>query len=85
MRGLPDAPAGSHDLEVDFNPEPLQRLYGQQISSLSMLSGFAIRRASLDHPGFDRALADAVYAIAGELQVLAMDLDRVRLEGKLDE
>jgi hypothetical protein len=84
-RGLPEAPAGPNDLEIDFNPEPIQRLYGQQISSLTLLSGLAIRQASLDHPGFDRALADAVYALAGELQTLALDLDRVRIEGKLDE
>jgi hypothetical protein len=84
-RGLPEAPAGKSELEIDFNPEPIQRLYGQQISSLSLLSGLAIRQASLDHPGFDRALADAVYALAGELQTLALDVDRVRIEGKLDE
>ncbi len=84
-RGLPEAPTGPNELEIEFNPEPIQRLYGQQISSLSLLSGLAIRQASLDHPGFDRALADAVYALAGELQTLALDLDRVRIEGKLDE
>ncbi len=35
-RGLPEAPAGPNDLEIEFNPEPIQRLYGQQISSLSL-------------------------------------------------
>ncbi|HVJ17674.1 MAG TPA: hypothetical protein VM686_19770 [Polyangiaceae bacterium] len=84
-RGLPDMPAGKADLEVEFTAEPLQRMFAQQLSSLTFLSGFAIRQLSIDHAGFDRALADGVYALASELQVLATDIDRVRIEAKLDE
>lgn len=84
-RGLPELPAGKSDLEIEFTAEPLQRMFAQQLSSLTFLSGFVIRQASIDHAGFDRALADAVYALAGELQVLAGDLDRLRVESRLDE
>ncbi len=84
-RGLPDMPAGKADLELEFTAEPLQRMFAQQLSSLTFLSGFAIRQLSIDHAGFDRALADAVYALAGEAQVLATDIDKVRIESKLDE
>ncbi|HEV8245730.1 MAG TPA: hypothetical protein VGP93_08175 [Polyangiaceae bacterium] len=84
-RGLPDTPAGKSDLEIELMAEPLQRMYAQQLSSLTFLSGFVIRELSIDHPAFDRALADAVYALAGELQVLAVEIDRARLEAKLDE
>jgi len=84
-RGLPDLPAGKPDLEIEFTAEPLQRMFAQQLSNLTFLSGFAIRQLSIDHAGFDRALADAVYALAGELQVLATDIDRVRIEAKLDD
>jgi hypothetical protein len=84
-RGLPDLPASKSDLEIEFTAAPLQQMFAQQLSSLTFLSGFVIRQASIDHAGFDRALADAVYALASEVQVLANDVDRVRIEGKLDE
>ncbi len=84
-RGLPDVPGGKSDLEVEFVAEPLQRMFAQQLSSLTFLSGFVIRELSIDHAGFDRALADAVYGLAGELQVLAVEIDRVRVDGKFDE
>lgn len=84
-RGLPEAPSSGNEFEFEFIPEPLQRHYGAHVSNLTGLSGLLVREGALDHPGFDRALADVAYAVAGELKTLAFDFERLRLTGKLQE
>jgi hypothetical protein len=83
-RGLPGEPQTGADFELVATAKPIQERYGQDVSSLRLLAGVAMREVALDQPRFDRALSDAIYGIVDEAINLFGDLDQVRLEARID-
>lgn len=84
-RGLPNENLGNRDLELEFRVEPVRRRYSSEIAGARLLAGFLLRQAELDNPRFDRALADATYAVADELVLWVEDTDSLELGGNLDD
>ncbi|HVR18222.1 MAG TPA: hypothetical protein VMS65_00955, partial [Polyangiaceae bacterium] len=84
-RGLPNENLGSRDLELELRVEPVRRRYSSELAGARLLAGFLLRQAELDHPRFDRALADATYGVADELVLWVEDTDSIELGGVLDE
>jgi hypothetical protein len=84
-RGLPNENLGNRDLELELRVEPLRRRYSSEIAGARLLAGFLLRQAELDNPRFDRALADATYAVADELVLWVEDTDSLELGGNLDD
>lgn len=83
-RGLPTEPHTGADFELELDAGPVQARYGSQITALRLLGGVAMREVALDAPRFDRALSDVIYGGIDEAIHLFGDLDRVRLEARLD-
>jgi hypothetical protein len=83
-RGLPSEPQTGADFEVVATAKPIQERYGQDVNSLRLLAGVAMREAALDQPRFDRALSDAIYGSVDEAINLFGDLDQIRLEARID-
>jgi hypothetical protein len=84
-RGLPNENLGARDLELELRVEPVRRRYASEIAGARLLAGFLLRQAELDAPRFDRALADAVYAVADDLVLGIEDADSVELGAALDD
>jgi hypothetical protein len=83
-RGLPGEPQTGADFELVATAKPIQERYGQDVNSLRLLAGVAMREAALDQPRFDRALSDAIYGSVDEAINLFGDLDQIRIEGRVD-
>lgn len=83
-RGLPSEPQRGADIELVATAKPLQDRYGQQITTLRLFAGVAMREAALDVPRFDKALSDAIYGLIDETIDLFNDLDQLRVEVRLD-
>ncbi len=84
-RGLPNEPVGTRDLEIELRVDPLRERFSSEIAGARLFAGFLVRQIELDSPRFDRALADAAYAVADELVSEVEDTDSLRLGGMLDE
>ncbi len=80
LRGLPRQELSEAELHVEMTAAPLRQAYGQQVSSLKVLSSVLVRQIQIDNPRFDRAAADAVYGLVDELIALSQDVDRARLQ-----
>ena len=84
-RGLPNEALGSGDFYLDVRAEPFRKLYGNQLRrGRTVLVPMALNELQMGEPRFDRALADAIHALADEVLALVDDIDRVTLEGGLD-
>jgi hypothetical protein len=83
-RGLPGEPRTGADFELVATAKPIQERYGQDVNSLRLLAGVAMREAALDQPRFDRALSDAIYGSVDEAINLFGDLAQIRLEARID-
>jgi len=83
-RGLPSEPQTGADFELTLDAKPIQDHYGQDVTALRLFAGVAQQRIALDSPQFDRALQDAIYGGADEIINLFNDLERIRLEARLD-
>ena len=84
-RGLPNENLGPRDLELELRVEPIRRRYSSEIAGARLLAGFLLRQVELDDARFDRAVADATYAVADELVLWVEDTDSVELGGTLDD
>jgi hypothetical protein len=84
-RGLPNENLGNRDLEVELRAEPLRQRFSSEIAGTRLFAGFLLRQIELDSPRFDRAVADAAYAVADELVLSVEDADTLKLGGSLDE
>lgn len=84
-RGLPTRDLGRQDVHIEVRAAPFQRKYGRELDAMRMLAGLLLRQMATDNPRFDRALADAVYALADELRAVASELERVEVNARLDE
>jgi len=83
-RGLPSEPQTGADFELTLDAGPLQERYGRDIAAARLFAGMALREVALDSPRFDRALSDAIYGGVDEVIYLFSDLDRLRVEARLD-
>jgi hypothetical protein len=83
-RGLPREALGSSDVFLEIRLRPVERRYREQIQSLRVLAGLALRQIETDDPRLDRALSDVVYGLADELGLLSSELDRLTLTASLD-
>lgn len=83
-RGLPGEPQTGADFELVATAKPIQERYGQDVNSLRLLAGVAMREVALDMPRFDRALSDAIYGSVDETINLFGDLEQIRLEARID-
>ena len=83
-RGLPSEALSSNDVFLELRLKPLERRYREQIQSLRVLAGLGLRQIETDDPRLDRALSDVVYALADELGVVAVEVDRLTLTASLD-
>jgi hypothetical protein len=84
-RGLPTRDMGRQDVHIELRAAPFQRKYGRELDALRMLAGLLLRQMATDNARFDRALADAVYALADELRAVASELQHVEVNARLDE
>ena len=83
-RGLPNESLGSADIHLELRAEPIRRKYSRELRQMKTLATpFVLRELSLDDPRFDRALADAVHALADEVIALTEDADRVVIDVSL--
>lgn len=83
-RGLPAQSLGDADVVAELSFEPIHRRYSRLLAASRLSLGLALRQIQIDNPRFDRALADAAYALADELVALSGDLDKVRVDATLD-
>jgi hypothetical protein len=83
-RGLPSEPQTGADFELSLDAKPIQERYGRDIAAARLFAGVALREISLDSPRFDRALSDAIYGGVDELINVFSDLERLRIEARLD-
>lgn len=80
LRGLPRRRLSDAETHVELAAAPLQRAYGREIASLKMLAPVAVRQLQIDHPRFDRAVADVVFGVLDEVLALSEGLDGVTLQ-----
>lgn len=83
-RGLPRETIGTGDLAIQLLLDPVERRYKDQLQSLRVLAGLALRQIETDDPRLDRALSDIVYALADELGQIARELHGVTLSATLN-
>ncbi|HEX2872893.1 MAG TPA: hypothetical protein VHP33_16635 [Polyangiaceae bacterium] len=83
-RGLPSEPQTGADFELSLDAKPIQDHYGRDVATLRLFAGVAQQKIALDSPQFDRALQDAIYGGVDEVINLFNDLDRIRLEARID-
>lgn len=85
LRGLPRESLPDADLHIELRAGPARRAYGAELRQLKMLVPLALHEIKLDNPRFDRAVADALHALADELPDLVNDLDRISLDVNLSD
>jgi len=83
-RGLPNEPLPSVDFQLELRLEPVKKKYQAEIGSARLLAGFLLREVQVDNPRFDRALSDVAYTLIDEATAVVHDLDKVRLDTRLD-
>lgn len=83
-RGLPTLPLGGRDLEVELRLAPLREGFQKELAGAPGYASFFARQLEIDAPRFDRAVADAVKALAEEAVTLVSDVDVIALGGSLD-
>ncbi len=80
LRGLPAEELSDAEAHLEFRAAPLKAAYGSQLRSLKLFASVAARQIEIDNARFDRAVADALLALADEGIHLAQDLESVKLE-----
>lgn len=80
LRGLPQQELSDAALHLEVAAGPLQAAYGQQVTSLKLLSSVLVRRLQIDSPRFDRAVADSVFGLVDEVIALSQDVERARVQ-----
>ncbi len=83
-RGLPNEPLPDLDFQVELRLDPLKKKYGTELGSARLFGGFLLREVQMDNPRFDRALSDVAYGLIDETLAFVHDLDKVRLDAKID-
>jgi len=84
-RGLPNLELGPRDIELSIDFVPVVDGFQDELDGARLFAGFLLRRAELDSPRFDRALAAAVNGFTDDLVLLARDANKLRIGGGLSE
>ena len=83
-RGLPNEALPDLDFQIELRLDPLKKKYGTELGSARLFGGFLLREVQMDNPRFDRALSDVAYGLIDETLAFVHDLDKVRLDAKID-
>jgi hypothetical protein len=83
-RGLPARALGKGELFAQLYAEPWRKRFGKQLQMVKLGVPFVLRELELEHPAFDAALSDTLYALAEEVIQVADDLESITLEGTID-
>ncbi len=84
-RGLPSEPLADADLHFEMRAEPVRRLYGDQLRrGRTLFVPMVLNELQQGDARFDRALADAVHALADELLALVEDLDALKITANVN-
>lgn len=85
LRGLPTEPLADADVHFEMRAEPVRRLYGDQLRrGRTLVVPMVLNELQQGDPRFDRALADAVHALADEAVALVDDLEALRVTADVD-
>lgn len=77
-RGLPDEKLGDADARLEIHAEPLRKMYGGMLErGRAVVVPTILNELQIGDPRFDRAMAEAVHALADEVLDLIFDADRV--------
>lgn len=80
LRGLPTQELSDAAVHLELTALPLQSTYGQQLGAVKLLSSALIRQVQIDHPRFDRALADGAFGLIDEVIALSQDVENLKLQ-----
>jgi hypothetical protein len=84
-RGMPREAFGNSDLHIELRGDPVRVRHGRDLRQLQSLVPFALNHLAMDVPRFDRALGDALHAVANEAIAFVEDFQRLDVDFSLLE
>lgn len=82
-RGMPRETFGTSDVHVELRIDPIRARYARDLRQLKSLVPVALSHMAIDVPRVDRAMGDALHALADEANTIVDDVQRLDLDIKL--
>jgi hypothetical protein len=82
-RGMPRETFGTSDVHVELRVDPVRARYARDLRQLKSLVPVALSHMAIDVPRVDRAMGDALHALADEANAIVDDVQRLDLDIKL--
>ncbi len=82
-RGMPRETFGTSDVHVELRLDPVRARYARDLRQLKSLVPVALSHMAIDVPRVDRAMGDALHALADEANAIVDDVQRLEIDIKL--